>query len=118
MIDKSARKVYKNDIPIELNIKEYELLLLLVGKNAGQRFCTPDLWVYSYSENQEKIDLEAIWIKRYGKALEDGLYPTDDERMNAYHQIGEKAEFYLKELVRRIETSCGEKCALRKLFMR
>lgn len=79
-------------------------------------------------------------IKLYGKALEDGLYPTDDERINAYHQIGEKAvqienfvseimkaskedivhievekgEFYLKELVQWIETFYGEKCALRK----
>lgn len=79
-------------------------------------------------------------IKLYGKVLEDGLYPTDDERMNAYHQIGEKAiqienfvseimkaskedivhievekgEFYLKELVQWIETFYGEKCALRK----
>lgn len=79
-------------------------------------------------------------IKLYGKALEDGLYPTDDERMNAYHQIREKAvqienfvgeimkaskedivhievekgEFYLKELVQWIETFYGEKCALRK----
>lgn len=79
-------------------------------------------------------------IKLYGKALEDGLYPTDDERVNAYHQIGEKAaqienfvseimkaskedivhievekgEFYLKELVQWIKTFYGEKCALRK----
>ncbi len=79
-------------------------------------------------------------IKLYGKALEDGLYPTDDERINAYYQIGEnavqienfvseimkaskedivhieveKGEFYLKELVQWIETFYGEKCALRK----
>lgn len=79
-------------------------------------------------------------IKLYGKALEDGLYPTDSERMNAYRQIGEKAvqienfvgeivkaskedivhievergEFYLRELVQWIGTFYGEKCALRK----
>lgn len=79
-------------------------------------------------------------IKLYGKALEDGLYPTDDERVNAYRQIGEKAaqienfvgeivkaskedivhievekgEFYLRELMQWIETFYGEKCALRK----
>lgn len=79
-------------------------------------------------------------IKLYGKALEDGLYPTDDERTNVYHQIGKKAmqienfvgeimkasqedivhievekgEFYLKELVQWIGTFYGEKCALRK----
>lgn len=79
-------------------------------------------------------------IKLYVKALEDGLYPTDDERVGAYHKIGEKAaqienfvgeimkaskedivhievergEFYLKELVQWIGTVYGEKCALRK----
>lgn len=79
-------------------------------------------------------------IKLYGRALEDGIYSTDTEQMNAYRQIGEKAaqiedfvseimraskedivhieieegEFYLKELVQWIDTFYGEKCALRK----
>ena len=79
-------------------------------------------------------------IKLYGKALEDGMYPTDVERIKVYHQIREKAvqienfvseimkvskedivcievekgEFYLKELVQWIRTHYGEKCALRK----
>ena len=79
-------------------------------------------------------------IKLYGKALEDGMYPTDTERIKVYHQIREKAvqienfvseimkvskedivhievekgEFYLKELVQWIRTHYGEKCALRK----
>ncbi|MDE5824186.1 MAG: HAMP domain-containing histidine kinase, partial [Lachnospiraceae bacterium] len=79
-------------------------------------------------------------IKLYGKALEDGMYPTDAERVKVYHQIREKAmqienfvseimkaskedivhievekgEFYLKELVQWIRMYYGEKCALRK----
>lgn len=79
-------------------------------------------------------------IKLYGKALEDGIYATQDEQMIAYRQIGEKVvqiedfvseivaaskedivhievvegEFYLKALVQWIDTVYGEKCALRK----
>ncbi|MDE7273474.1 MAG: HAMP domain-containing histidine kinase [Lachnospiraceae bacterium] len=79
-------------------------------------------------------------IKLYAKALGDGIYPTADERQNVYRQIGEKAvqiedfvgeivkasredivrievqkgEFYLRELVRRVESVYGDKCALRK----
>lgn len=79
-------------------------------------------------------------IKLYGKALEDGMYPTDAEQMKVYHQICEKTvqienfvseivkaskedivhievekgEFYLKELVQWIDVVYGDKCALRK----
>mgnify|MGYP001027645898 FL=1 len=79
-------------------------------------------------------------IKLYAKGLEDGIYPAEDERREAYCQIGEKAaqiehfvgeivkasredivqievvkgEFYLAELVRWVETVYGEKCALRR----
>lgn len=56
MIDKSARKVYKNNIPIELNIKEYELLLLLAenpGKTLDKDFLFNQIWgADSFSENQ------------------------------------------------------------------
>lgn len=79
-------------------------------------------------------------LQLYGKALEDGIYATEDARSEVYHEIREKAnqienfvreimkaskedilhievekgEFHLKELMRRIETVYGEKCALRK----
>lgn len=79
-------------------------------------------------------------IKLYGKALEDGIYSDDAERKKVYRQIGEKAdkiesyvneilkasredilhievekgEFYLRELIGRIEKVYGEKCTLRK----
>lgn len=79
-------------------------------------------------------------IQLYGRALEDGLYGMEDERLEAYHEIREKAnqiahfvreimkaskedilhievekgEFYLKELMQRIETIYGKQCAMRK----
>lgn len=82
-------------------------------------------------------------IKLYAKALGDGIYQAEDERQNAYRQIGEKAvqienfvgeivkasredidrievvkgEFYLRELMHRVESVYGEKCALRKCVL-
>lgn len=79
-------------------------------------------------------------IKLYTKALTDGIYATNAERLNTYCQIEEKAEqiesfvhqivkasrqdiihievekgeFYLRELVQWIERFYGEKCMLRK----
>lgn len=55
-IDKSARKVYKNKVPVELNIKEYELLLLFAenpGKTLDKDFIFNRIWgADSFSENQ------------------------------------------------------------------
>ncbi len=56
MIDKSARKVYKDKIPVDLNVKEYELLLLFVenpGKTLDKNFLFHRIWgADSFSENQ------------------------------------------------------------------
>lgn len=55
-IDVNAHKVYKNGNPIELNVKEYELLLLLVqnqGKTLNKEFLFNEIWgADSFSENQ------------------------------------------------------------------
>lgn len=79
-------------------------------------------------------------IKLYGKALEDGIYATDAKRQKVYRQIGEKAdqienyvgeilkasredilhieveqgEFYIKDVMERVERVYREKCELRK----
>lgn len=78
-------------------------------------------------------------IKLYAKALEDGVYKEDVQKIQAAHQIGEKTveigkyveeimkhsreeildiqvckrEFYLKELVEKVLSTYREKCALR-----
>ena len=56
MIDKSARKVYKEKTLVELNAKEYELLLIMVensGKTLDKDFLFYKIWgVDSFSENQ------------------------------------------------------------------
>lgn len=79
-------------------------------------------------------------IKLYGKALEDGIYATNAEQQKVYRQIGEKAdqienyvgeilkasredilhieveqgEFYIKDVLGRVERVYREKCAIRK----
>jgi len=56
MIDKSAHKVYKDKVLVELNVKEYELLLIMVqnpGKTLDKDFLFDKIWgVDSFSENQ------------------------------------------------------------------
>ena len=55
-IDKSARRVYKNGAPLELTVKEYELLLLLAenpGKTLDKDYLFGRIWgTDSFSENQ------------------------------------------------------------------
>lgn len=55
-IDKSARRVYRDKMPIDLNVKEYELLLLLAenpGKTLDKDFLFNRIWgADSFSENQ------------------------------------------------------------------
>ena len=56
MIDRSARRVYRDKVPVELNVKEYELLLLLAenpGKTLDKDYLFDQIWgADSFSENQ------------------------------------------------------------------
>lgn len=55
-IDRSARKVYRNNQAVELNVKEYELLLLLAenpGRTLHKEYLFDRIWgMDSFSENQ------------------------------------------------------------------
>lgn len=55
-IDQAARKVYKNGEAVELNVKEYELLLLFIrhpGKTLSKEYLFNSVWgADSFSENQ------------------------------------------------------------------
>lgn len=86
MIDKSARKVYKSDIPIELNIKEYELLLLLAenpGKTLDKDFLFNQIWgADSFSENQTLT----VHIKMLRNKIEEN--PKNPERIRTVWGVG------------------------------
>lgn len=70
-IDKSARKVYKNGTVVEMNVKEYELLLLLAenpGKTLDKNFLFNRIWgADSFSENQTLT----VHIKMLRDKIED-----------------------------------------------
>lgn len=70
-IDKTARKVYKNTALVELNVKEYELLLLLAensGKTLDKNFLFNSIWgADSFSENQTLT----VHIKMLRDKIED-----------------------------------------------
>ncbi len=55
-IDKNARKVYRDGQAVELNVKEYELLLLLAenpGRTLHKEYLFDRIWgMDSFSENQ------------------------------------------------------------------
>lgn len=70
-IDKNARRVYKNGVQVEMNVKEYELLLLLAenpGKTLDKNFLFNRIWgADSFSENQTLT----VHIKMLRDKIED-----------------------------------------------
>lgn len=71
MIDVEARKVYKKGMPVDLSVKEYELLLLLMehaGKVLHKDFLFNEIWgADSFSENQTLT----VHIKKLRNKIED-----------------------------------------------
>lgn len=66
-IDKTARKVYINDIKVEMSLKEYELLLYL-AENRGvaisrEQFIT-NIWGYSYDGFDRTLDTHIKLIRK------------------------------------------------------
>ena len=65
-IDVEAMQVYKNQQLIELNVKEYELLLLLVknaGKTLNKNYLFNEIWgADSFSENQT-LTVHIKWLR-------------------------------------------------------
>lgn len=86
VIDKSARKVYKNNMPIELNIKEFDLLLLLAenpGKTLDKDFLFNQIWgADSVSENQTLT----VHIKMLRNKIEEN--PKKPERIKTVWGVG------------------------------
>lgn len=86
IIDKSAHKVYKNQVPLELNVKEYELLLLLAenpGKTLDKDFIFNRIWgVDSFSENQTLT----VHIKMLRNKIEEN--PKQPDRIKTVWGVG------------------------------
>lgn len=85
-VDCEAHKVYKNGEPLELNVKEYELLLLLVknsGKTLNKDYIFNEIWgADSFSENQTLT----VHIKRLRDKIEED--PKRPKRIKTIWGIG------------------------------
>ncbi|MDE5824185.1 MAG: response regulator transcription factor [Lachnospiraceae bacterium] len=86
MIDKSAHKVYKNKSLLELNVKEYELLLLLAenpGKTLDKDFLFNQIWgADSFSESQTLT----VHINMLRNKIEEN--PKKPERIKTVWGVG------------------------------
>lgn len=86
MIDKSAHRVYKDKMPVELNAKEYELLLLMAenpGKTLDKEFLFNRIWgADSFSESQTLT----VHIKMLRNKIEEN--PRKPERIKTVWGVG------------------------------
>ena len=89
-IDKTAHKVFKNGSIVELNVKEYELLLLFAenpGKTLDKEYLFNKIWgVESFSENQTLT----VHIKMLRDKIEEN--PKDPQRIKTVWGVGYKYE--------------------------
>ncbi|MDD6307643.1 MAG: response regulator transcription factor, partial [Clostridiales bacterium] len=85
-IDKSARKVFKDGNDVELNVKEYDLLLLLAenpGKTLDKEYLFNKVWgIESFSENQTLT----VHIKMLRNKIEDN--PRKPVRIKTVWGVG------------------------------
>ncbi|MBR1691964.1 MAG: response regulator transcription factor [Lachnospiraceae bacterium] len=85
-VDTAAHKVYKNGNLLNLNVKEYELLVLLVknrGKVLHKDYLFNEIWgADSFSENQTLT----VHIKRLRDKIED--YPKEPEHIKTIWGVG------------------------------
>lgn len=89
-IDQTARRVCKNKTPVELSVKEYELLLLLAqnpGKTLDKNFLFDRIWgADSFSENQTLT----VHIKMLRNKIEDN--PKEPTHIKTVWGVGYRYE--------------------------
>ncbi len=85
-IDKAGKTVYKNDVPLEMTAKEYDLLLLLMenkGKAMRKETLFKEIWGNdSFSEPQTLT----VHIKRLRQKIEDD--PKEPQRIQTVWGVG------------------------------
>lgn len=89
-IDKAARQIYLHQQPIELNVKEYELLLLLAenpGRTLHKEYLFNKVWgADSFSESQTLT----VHIKMLRKKTEEN--PREPRRIKTVWGVGYRYE--------------------------
>lgn len=66
-INKSSRTVYKNDVPIEMTAKEFELLALLAenkGRALSKEFLFNTVWGSDSDSEQQTLTVHIKWLRQ------------------------------------------------------
>ena len=89
-INKASRTVYKNDTPLELTAKEYELLLLLLenrGKALSKEYLFHQIWGSDSFSEQQTLTVHIKWLRQ--KIEED---PKNPKKILTVWGVGYKYE--------------------------
>ncbi|MDE7398875.1 MAG: response regulator transcription factor [Oscillospiraceae bacterium] len=66
-VNKIHRVVYKNDIPIEMTAKEFELLVLLIenkGRTLSKEYIFNTIWGSDSESEQQTLTVHIKWLRR------------------------------------------------------
>lgn len=66
-VNKIDRVVYKNDIPIEMTAKEFELLVLLIenkGRTLSKEYIFNTIWGSDSESEQQTLTVHIKWLRR------------------------------------------------------
>ena len=66
-IDKINRKVYKNDVPVEMTAKEFDLLVLLMenkGRTLSKEYIFNRIWGSDSFSEQQTLTVHIKWLRR------------------------------------------------------
>lgn len=66
-LDKSKRRAYKNNAPVELNVKEFDLLCLLMenaGKTLSKDYLFNEVWGYDSFSEPQTLTVHIKWLRQ------------------------------------------------------
>lgn len=91
-INKVSRTVYKNDVPIEMTAKEFDLLLLLIenkGKPLTKEYLFNQIWGSDSFSEQQTLTVHMKWLRQ---KIEDD--PKNPKRLITVWGVGYKYEIF------------------------
>ena len=89
-INKVSRTVYKNDMPLEMTAKEFDLLVLFIenkGKTLTKEYLFNQIWGSDSFSEQQTLTVHIKWLRQ---KVEDG--PKNPKRILTVWGVGYKYE--------------------------
>ncbi len=89
-INKVSRTVYKNDIPVDMTAKEFDLLVLLIenkGKALSKEYLFNQIWGSDSFSEQQTLTVHIKWLRQ---KIEDN--PKNPDRILTVWGVGYKYE--------------------------